>query len=100
MQRSYAASQNRDPGFFESRATEAPARPRTAPQGLRAALRPGHADTSIQLDAGLADQSRPGLVFGRDKTVELVVRDIPGLAATLLKTFLQIGQCGADFPPQ
>jgi hypothetical protein len=39
-----AASQNRDPGFFESQATGTPALQRTATQGLRAALRPGNAD--------------------------------------------------------
>jgi hypothetical protein len=43
MQRFFsAASQNRDPGFFESQVTGTPALQRTAPQVLRAALRPGH----------------------------------------------------------
>src|SRR6202023_3711805 len=51
---------------------------------------------SIELDAGLADQFRPVLIFGPDKGIELVVRQIPHLAAALLKTLLQIGQRGAD----
>jgi hypothetical protein len=42
MQRFFsAASQNRDPGFFEPQVTGTPALQRTAPQVLRAALRPG-----------------------------------------------------------
>jgi hypothetical protein len=39
----HAASQNRDPGFFELRITGAPALQRTVSQGLHAALRPGNA---------------------------------------------------------
>ena len=37
-----AASQNRDPGFFESKVTGTPDLQRTVPQVLHAALRPGH----------------------------------------------------------
>ena len=55
---------------------------------------------SIQLDAGLADQLGPALVFGGDESVELVVRQVPHLSAALLKTFLEFGQRGADFPAQ
>ena len=39
-----AASQNRDPGSGRRVITGTPALQRTAPQVLRAALRPGHAD--------------------------------------------------------
>jgi hypothetical protein len=47
MQRFFsAASQNRDPGYFEAQITGTPALQRTVPQVLHAALRPGHASDS------------------------------------------------------
>ncbi len=69
----HAASQNRDPGFFEPRASWAPALQRTAPQVLRAALRPGNGYTSPRLrgdDAVVGDsltscaQKKPELAPG------------------------------------
>ena len=53
---------------------------------------------SIQLDAGLADQFGPALVFGRDEGIELVVRQIPDFAAALLEALLQVGQRRRGFP--
>src|SRR6266550_8466529 len=60
----------------------------------------GIADASIELDAGLADQSCPVRVFGDDEGIELVVRQIPYLAAALLKTLLELRQRGADSAAQ
>ena len=61
MQRFFSgASQNRDPAFFGSYASWAPALQRTASQGLRAALRPGHVKHyAMNMRAADASVSRP-----------------------------------------
>src|ERR1700682_2986251 len=56
--------------------------------------------SSVQLDAGLADQFCPVLVFGRDEGLEPVVREIPCFAVTLLEPLLKVGQRSADIPAQ
>jgi hypothetical protein len=53
------ASQNRDPGFFESQVTGTPALQRTAPQELRAALRPGNESCDFSATFNVSSPSIP-----------------------------------------